>query len=530
MGDIYAMVPLLIALKNKNPNCKITLFTFDETKKCAHHLDCIDSVATLDRLHFLTLKKSEIYSKAFALDFLYDSVGPLIESHWDLVVNYSNDSFSTYLATLVTNTNYFCGIKYDIETGTLTSSSNWVSTFNEYATTTPFSFVHTVDFFINDLGLNQSLEKYNPFRTSPSLDKQAEISFQKIKTLEKETGRNVLLVGIQFKTSRKEKDINYNLATEIINEILESKKFYPIIITAPSEEEKEIAKKLNSYFNNRLVIVECDLFGLPSILKSLDYLICPDTAVKHMADLCNLPTVELSLGPSPIFKQGSRNEKSIVLSDDVWSRNFSSKLEKNNPTSISAKDVMAALLLISTNYLDTSVLSTTNTNFFRPQNTNFGVIYKLIAGKRESYKEISMAVIRKYCVETFEGETTKLDLEEFSSKETLQWAKSQMSNLALALKDILNILRSLKLNERGFIKNLDDLLNRNNEFMISTISIALFKFKLENMINDGVAVNQIKIEKELFHLKTQIQFATVIAKELIATHNLSGLYEESRNY
>lgn len=531
MGDIYAMTPLLLALKCKNPNSKITLFTYEESKKAAVHLSCIDNISTLNRLQFLTLKKGEIYNKAFALDFLYDSIETLIQKNWDLVVNYSNDSFSTYLSSLICSTTHFCGIKYDLETSALTSSGNWISTLNEYITTTSFSFMPTVDFYINELGLSEYTSNENPFRTNLTLDKKAETSFLKIKEIEKEFGRNVSLVGIQFKTSKEDKDIPLSLLTQIINEILQNDNFYPVIISAPTQDEREITKKINSYFNNCLIIVECDLYGIPSILNSLDYLICPDTAIKHMADLCNLPTVELSFGASPLFKQGSRNNKSIIVSDDVWNRDFGKDGGRQRPLMVNAKSVLSGLEYISKKSSDIKMSISSNVHMIKPAHSQTGTIHKIISGKNDVFKEISMAVQRKYCFQSFSSTKTTINLQEYPREEIESWVKLQMSNISVVLKDILNTLRSLKINDKGFIKCLDDLLGRNNEFTISAIPIALFKFRLENMTNEGVTVNQMKIEKELFNLKTEIQTLSQIAKELVENNKLSGFnYEESRSY
>jgi len=67
------------------------------------------------------------------------------------------------------------------------------------------------------------------------------------------------------------------------------------------------------------------LQAVASVLMNIDLLVTPDTAIKHIADLTDTPVIEVSLGHAPFLKQGSYNCESLILSDDITTREFHTK-------------------------------------------------------------------------------------------------------------------------------------------------------------------------------------------------------------
>ena len=162
---------------------------------------------------------------------------------------------------------------------------------------------------------------------------------RRISLLKKKKREKTKIIGISVFSSHPEKSIKEQKAIDIINDIQKEKDLIPIIVHAPSPGEKEIVQSITASVKEKIVTIECDLIAAVSVIKCLDILITPDTALKHIADLVCTPSVEISLAEAPLFKQSSLLPDSLILSAPIYERSFH---RSRSDDSISTHDIILA--------------------------------------------------------------------------------------------------------------------------------------------------------------------------------------------
>lgn len=122
-----------------------------------------------------------------------------------------------------------------------------------------FSPFLNTDYFIHALNLNYPKQSEKGLiYTGKTTDQEAAEGLNKIKA-ESSLGREVKLVGIQLKTSSPTKDIPFETLYDIVNQLLDTPEYYPVILHSSSDDERTLAATLNKKFNNYFVLVESDL-------------------------------------------------------------------------------------------------------------------------------------------------------------------------------------------------------------------------------------------------------------------------------
>lgn len=540
-GDIFATGNVIRSYKTKYSEAKISLLVFEEFKNAANALRGVDHVFTIDRKNILTFKKNKIFSDGFAIDQFAKDLSGVLSKQWDVVYNYSNDRVSTHLtSTLRKNTGRHVGIKFN-DTCTIEYSNEWSIVFNDILPSVKYAPVTFNDTYLRMASLTESTDSYI-LKTKDEYNESAAKNFAEIRKVES-NGNDIKLIGIQLFSSSKTKSLNRSQLISIIDSLYMNPNYFPILLVAPTPDERIFAEGINNEFNNSLVSVEADFIALNSVLMHLDLLVTTDTAIKHIADLSNLPTIEISLGEAPIFKQGTINTESYIITPRVDSRSFSKKLIENDPklqqsnSLINSQDITAIAdhILLARDISDHNF--TKGISVYSNQKDNLGTLYKYAFGDISSAAEIERLASRQYLSSKLAGADTEQitnNLNNISNKTLDLWLNTAKDNVTESSKVLLGTLRSLLqldgsgVKNRTFVENLSNLLNfceDNSQF--TAIPVLRFRARLETLNTADFSQSAREVEALLYELKSDIQIQVEILKTLT---NYSRQYkDQARN-
>ncbi|CAM9940316.1 unnamed protein product, partial [Chrysoparadoxa australica] len=321
------------------------------------------------------------------------------------------------------------------------------------------------------------------------------------------------------------KSIPEEKIVETIRLINSHPKMFPILLIAPSEKEKEIANRINNEFQNRLVSVEADFIALPSVLKNLDLLVTPDTSVKHLADLIETPSLEISLGASPFLKQGSILKGSGIVTQPPHLRTFKENAEaievtvqKNNNLEVDFVFESIKLLL---GMEDANPLSD-NYSLYTPMPVVDGTWYRPIAGNINTAFEVKRALgratIQKITKGIMDENMIEAVLTGHEKRDVFLAIEDEKTGASLVTKDLLSTLRGLIQTQENkqkagvFVENLEKLLSRCFEAKLAAIPTLIFRAKIESLISSSMEENFKEVEGLLYGLKDNLQSCLYVFK------------------
>jgi len=523
-GDIFSMGHVIRSLMATDTN--VTLLVLEEFKKAAELLHGVSRVHTIDRKKVLTYKKNRIFSDGFALEQFHRDLAPVMQKTWDVVFNYSNDRVSTHLTSLLkSNSTKHVGIRFN-DTCDIEYSNEWSILFNDVLTEVQYSPINYTDTYHNIISTPFNSDNF-VLKTKEEYNSSAYQNFLDIRRMESDD-EDIKIVGIQVTSSTSTKMLVHEELIALIDELYMHPNLFPVLLVAPTNEERRIASVINSEFNNSLVSIESDFLAMNSVLLNLDLLITPDTAVKHLADLADLPVIEYSLGESPLFKQGTINDQSLVITPIVTKRSFSkSEVEnslelQNQNILINSKDIMA-LVKFSLFKEDISQHKFhDNVTVYRPSKDILGTKYTYLAGDFDALAETERLASRQFITKKLLGtdatelyeEMVTLDLD--GSKVWLNSCKDQITDIS---KGLLATLRSLlqldRSNDkmRAFVTNLTELCEFcDTESQFMRIPLLRFRSRLEALNTSDFIASSREVESLLYELKADIQHQVEIIK------------------
>jgi len=525
-GDIFASGHIIRSFIAKYPEIKITLLVLKEFERAALNLKGLCEICTIDRKKILTYKKNKIFSDGFALEEFQKDISHVTNKTWDAVYNLSNDRVSTHLTSLLKNkSSTHLGIRFN-DTCNIEYSSEWAIVMNDILTSVNYAPVTFTDTYLNMANLKPASDSF-VLKTKEEYNKSSAANFSEIRKLEA-NGNDVKLIGIQLTASTDYKSLSRDQLISLIDSLYMSPNFFPILLAAPTEIERNLVSAINSEFNNSLVSVEADFLALNSVLMNLDLLITPDTAVKHLADLTNTPTIELSLGESPLFKQGSLNSDSFIITPLVSNRVFSKKvvekdiaLQSQNML-ISTDDIVALTKHILLAQDISSHDFHPGVSVYSVQNDDLGTRYELAFGSVDQNAETERLMSRQLLLKKFTGSEdlniyNVLTLDGTASLEN--WLSETKTSITEVSKGLLGTLRSLlqidgsKNKTSLFLKNLTELLSEceiDSQFM--AIPLLRFRARIEALNTSDLLESAREMEALIYELKADIQVQVDIVK------------------
>lgn len=516
-GDIYASSQTIRSLKEQRPELQISLLVYKEFEVAAKNLKDVDQVLTIDRKRISSILKNKIYSNAYALTEIKNVIDDINAERFTEVFNYSNDPVGTNITSYLKATEEVQCHGVTVGPNRQVDYSNDYSLlFNDVLTEINNSPLNFQDCYKRMVEADET-ESYDGVALSEDHNQSADKNFDFIRNAN--PGKKI--VGIQIKTSMEEKDISYIILRDYIALLKESERLFPVLLIGPFEEERILAQKLNMEFGGSLVIAEADLQAVASVLRNCDLLVGPDTVIKHIADNVGTKVLEVSIGPSPFFKQGPYRPNQLVMTDVINQRPFT--LEETRNTRLASR-INSQSIFSATEYalFGEDLNISAGISLYQTFKDEMGTRYKVVGGDISWNHEINRLIMREWIAQNM-GDTSLAsvyeELETIPNKEIKSWIARNKDLISHIMRELLSTLRALakikngEQNSIAFINALDKLLSRCEVREAIVIPVLIFRARVENINQTDLISSTVKFESLLFKLKTDLtQYLDLITK------------------
>lgn len=517
IGDVFSSSHLINSIKEEMPSSSIDILVFEDTRKAAENLNHIATVHTIKRKDIEFLRKAEPFSDGLSLQCFINDIQTVKEKKWELVINYSNDPCATYLTSYLGSNH--AGIKMS-HYNTPIFSNIWSTIFNDVITSLKYSPIHFVDCYHNIAEVKRAFSGER-IKTNRDHNEAAFKNISFIRSKQRDLiGSDIKIIGIQLSSSSSYKSLKSEIVIELIDKMINTNQYFPILLISPSSEDKKLATEINAHFNNSLVTAEADLLAISSVLLNIDALVTPDTSIKHLADLTDTPVVEVSLGFSPLFKQGSINSESVILTPRVDMREFSEReIDNNNSAAeansfVKSSDIIEALNVVTLNSSCDDIRLSDNVSLYRPMLDNIGTFYSIVSGTIPVPAEFSRVAGRIYLHKLLSIEASDgiyEYIQRLPRREVLETIEKEKVAATATTKKLLGALRSLlqvqesSTKAKDFVHSLDILLQDCSSNMITAIPTLIFRAQVEALPQSAISESIKSIEKSLYELKSNLQ-------------------------
>lgn len=510
LGDVFSTAHLVNSL-TASGNTSVSLLCYKESASAAKSLKNINEVFLIDRKEIITLKTNKLFSDVFAFEKLFGQLAPIKDQQWDQIINFSNDPVGTYLSSYLDSaTKELIGVHYNSNRNIVTKN-DWELLFNDVLPVANYAPLHFIDCYHKMIGIQPHREGVK-INTKTSYNEEA---FSNLNALRKAQGTEgtTKIIAIQVKTADPAKDIPEKMIVELLSLIGQNTHLIPVLLIAPTEEERKAAESINSHLNNEIVTIEADLEAVASVLLNVDMLITPDTAIKHMADLTETPVLEVSLGHAPFLKQGSYSKDSMILTDVLSRRNFS-QTDTIPETNISAQDIFASTLYFFTRSEKVKPRLSSGVTLYKTSFDQIGISYCPVAGSIEDNTEIHRLMSRQLISALYEPNESSNIYEDVCSLDlqvATDWVNQEKNTLTHVMKDLLGTLRSLlqcvenRKSSKEFVINLGRLITHADNHSMVQIPASMFKAKIEAINAKTFEENAKEVEVLLYELKADLQ-------------------------
>ncbi len=581
---------------NEKSGTEISLLVYSESLKAAENLSGVKEIITIDRKEILTILNNKLFSNHFALEIVYERLQRLKSKNFDMVINYSNDSVAANLTSYLADTSDSkLGVQRNSANSTnstpnknidikgisfsrdrsIVSKNDWEIVFNDILPTLTYSPIHFTDCYHNLIGIQPVIggEKL------VQIKKHNDTAFHYINELRNnfDDEVHVRTVAICANASSVDKSLGINTVISLIDKMLIAENYLPLLLISPSIEDKEFARKINKEFDDKLVIVEAELRAVHSVINNCDLLVTVDTAIKHIADLSELPTIEVSLGWSPFFKQGTTSTNNLIITQKISERRFQSGLQESlqenlqgnlqdehveaknkiskSDCELTALDIFEAIEYFFAPKTNAGKLKSSlskNVSVYQCQRDQYGIFYSNIAGCLEEKIELQRAFERTLLYQLIPtphasinksdskdskiimGEDLKFALTHYNSKLVNEWCVEEKNSITNLMKELLGALRSLiqmtenKKIAKEFTYNLGRIISHCDGESITSIPAIIFRSKLEAVSGNSLIENIKDTEALLYSLKSNVQITlnTLKAIEDYMAQNRKDLFQK----
>ncbi|MBK9324022.1 MAG: glycosyltransferase family 9 protein [Bdellovibrionaceae bacterium] len=287
LGDLILQRPLVVSLRENNPNAQIHLLINKQFSQVEFLFEgIVDRFIYFDRDLFQQSCGEPEFNIFWGLERLKDLISDLNRNCYDQVYNLTHNRLTAHIAGL---------IRSEKHTGIYTRSGHffglnnpWIQFFNSYFGKPEALGFHYTELLAKALGISLKAPQRNRQRRNTSFRVM-------MQPLTSDRKKNWSLEKYQALKDRIEKETPYKV----------------VVIGAPYEEQV-----LVKYFSKDSLLI-CSLREASEHLKSADLLITGDTSIKHLAALYSTPILELALGSSLPWQVGAYADDSIILQPRV---------------------------------------------------------------------------------------------------------------------------------------------------------------------------------------------------------------------
>lgn len=509
-GDIVLSANLINSIKVHFPKSHIKLLVYEGFQRSAQTINGINEIVAIDREKILMSTNNALFSPAIAINSFYQTVASIIHESWHAILNLSNDQVSTNLCSMIKASNpkaSIYGLSFD-ENNHLTHSHYYAKVLNEILPEYPYTPYHLADLYQKIVDLPFRPGKYT-LKSNEKYSKIASINFNKIRSALSTSKPNVKLIGIQANSSNEQKDIPKETLINLIELILSSPNFHPVLLSSPAPQDIDFCQEINQEFNNSLVTIEAEFLALNSVFQNIDYLISTDTSVKHFADLCSLPTLEVNYNFVPFYRQGSINSSSLILS------NTSATLQEIDKECITASLIFSSLKILVDN--NSSFDMPQGYGLFSPQTSPDKISYNCILGKAD--KLLVQLEAARSLIESINGKDYQFDLSFYSKQVLQEFIDEQKIAVTQTTRLLLHTLRTIiqSKDNRQITKEvgrfLCDLLESSPQSLCK-IALNLFRVEIDQPEQMQTANSLAFLEEKLYGLKTHLQSISTLLKRV----------------
>lgn len=494
-GDILSMGEYISSLIEKYPQAHISLLIFEEFSRISNCFQNVKKVYTIDRKKILVLKKNKIFSSYIALNELNESIKDLRKIHWNHIVNYSSDRLASFIIPSLKHSHYY-GIKYNQKSNKV-FSSEWSKVLNEVVTS-----YHPSPLTLKDCHFQ--IAKISPPNEMKALyvDEKHNAAvienFTKIRNYYKlKWNKNIKIIGIQLLSSQKEKNIPTKTLIKTIEQLTLTGNYFPVLLIAPNDHEREYANSITKSFKNKIIIIESSFKNLIPVLLNIDLVITPDTFLVHMANLTNTPLVNVIFSNKYLYQHGTSRTGDLVL--------------KFNDKNIDHKAICDTVnLFYNKNFLNMN-LQSRNVSIYEANQDQLGTKYVPLAGNFNIDLEYRYQLSRLYMAHTFLDKNLEITdyFEEnlFNTYSLDKYLTTELMNVQQVLKYNLQILKKIRSNNRDnntFIIAIQKIIDLADENTILTIPISLFKEQISTIEAFNFVKNIAEFERIVLQLKDEI--------------------------
>jgi ADP-heptose:LPS heptosyltransferase len=520
-GDIFSCGHLVRSYRESMPGATISMLVYKEFAAAARILEGIEKVYTVDRKRVVSLKCNPIFSDGHAINSFIDDLSDLRSIKWDQVVNYSSDEVSTLLSTFFANGPQKASIRGISLSNTMSTlpSCDWSLLFNDVMTGSEHPVMHFSDCYHHICDLPNGSDN-NRLKVDHAYQQQVEKNLHALRKRESSRDLPIKIIGIHLKSADSRKNLPLETTIGLIGEILDDPTLYPIMLVAPTHEERQLADQINNSFDNKLVAIESSFSALVSVLNEIDLLVTPDTAPKHMADLTNTPVVEIATGPAPMRKQGSYQAGNLVVTTKLdcapcMVKDKCSHEVKNKCCKIiQPSDIMAAINGVLTPDIPMIDTLSEGVTIYRTKHDGLGITYHPEAGAFNKMRELSIMMSRQVILSLFSSKD--MDYQNIAS--TIQdnmliksWIRDEKANITYLSKSLLNTLRFVLYAQKNK-RHVTDLATATEALVafaqkpgLVGIIGKILRGKIEIFSGQAVETNIMEMETLLYSTKNDIQ-------------------------
>ena len=287
MGDLIQNTPLILGLREKHPNARITLMVSSDFEGVVSLIPGIDNVIVINLRQFKDSEKWKDKSWIKVYRYLESELNKVRNESFDLLVNLSHSRLSALMVHYLKVKNivgFYCNNFGDRMTG-----HPWMQYFGTEPFNRSFNEFNLVEIFSRSGGIDLAGKEIKVLKQKAGfVNKEL-----RIENLRKSNDQ--LVIGFQIGSSLEDRRWSTqsfaNLADLLIHELNTH------ILLFGVESERKSAKEMMSLVCNKSEVTDftgkTDLKQLSVLLSGCDYLITNDTGTMHLAAALNTKIIGL---------------------------------------------------------------------------------------------------------------------------------------------------------------------------------------------------------------------------------------------
>jgi ADP-heptose:LPS heptosyltransferase len=301
LGDFVQTLPVIGAIQIEHARCELDLLTFEPCRQLQPNLPGIDQWWTLNRNSLQEgLGRADIPTLT-SFSLLQEKLEAINSRHYDCIINLTQTYFSAWIAGYL-QTNTRMGLTMD-RRGQPHFHSPWFKHLDEH----PEAFHHS-DVFFYGSGLKGGTRRWPLIETREGKAEAAAVS-----------GKSRERIVVQSLTAAEKKNWPDSSWTQMVAQLQAARPQAQFVFLGAANEREAVERLVQQAQALKVDAQSAilSLSGALSLMKRSQLLITGDTSIKHLANACAIPVLELSLGPSDWRRTGPYKTNALILQPKI---------------------------------------------------------------------------------------------------------------------------------------------------------------------------------------------------------------------